>query len=426
MTEPVGTETRRAAAPPPAPARHAPPAPDGGAPGARRRLHPRTRRRLGWAAAVAVLLLLIGYALSPTPLEVETAPAERGPLEVTVDAEGVTRLRERFQVSAPVAGRLERMALREGDAVEVGAVIARITPAPLDPQAAAQARARLSAAQAALREAEARLQQARAASEQAERTAARLREVAAAGGLSAEALERAELERATTLREQQAAESRLRAAAAEVEAARAGLIALAPARAEAVSVRAPAAGRVLRVYEPSERVVAAGTPLVEVGGAAGLEVVVDVLSSDAVRIPAGAPVRLLEWGGEGELAARVRLVEPSGFTKISALGVEEQRVNVIVDPLAAPAALGDGYRVEARIVVWQADDVLKVPTSALFRAGDAWTVFVVEDGRARLRPVRVGRRGATEAEVVAGLEAGEAVVVFPSDRVADGARVRTR
>jgi HlyD family secretion protein len=212
-----------------------------------------------------------------------------------------------------------------------------------------------------------------------------------------------------------------------VAAARAALLDADPAgstgRAVAL-VRAPVGGRVLRVHEPSERIVAAGTPLVQLGDAGGLEVVVDVLSTDAVRIQPGAPMRLVEWGGEGAIAARVRLVEPSGFTKVSTLGVEEQRVNVIGDLLDPPAVLGDGYRVEARIVTWAADDVLRVPNSALFRTGGGWSLFVEQEGRARLREVRVGHRGASEAEVLDGLAEGEQVILFPSEQIRDGVRVR--
>ena len=191
-----------------------------------------------------------------------------------------------------------------------------------------------------------------------------------------------------------------------------------------IDVRSPVAGHVLRVHEESERIVAAGTPLLEVGDPGDIEVVVDVLSADAVRIRPGAPVAIEDWGGEQPLEARVRLVEPSGFTKVSALGVEEQRVNVVADFVDGPGALGDGYRVEARVVVWEAPDVVRVPGSALFRRGDAWHVFVVERGTARLRRVEVGHRGSFEAELLAGLEPGERVVLHPSDRVQDGVRVR--
>jgi HlyD family secretion protein len=385
-----------------------------------------TRKRLVWGGAALAAAILLALSFRPTPIPVDTGEIVRGPLETTVDAEGVTRVRDRFRVAAPVTGRLERIAVREGDAVAAGAVVARLAPVPLDPQAAEAARARAAAAAAALQEAEVRTAQSREALAQAERSTARIREVADAGGVSVEGVERAELQLAVARRDFQAAGSRARAAAAELAAARAALLDADPGASggRAVqTVRAPAGGRILRIHEPNERVLPAGTPLLEIGDAAGLEVVVDVLSTDAVRIQPGATMRLVEWGGDGDLVGLVRLVEPAGFTKVSTLGVEEQRVNVIGDLAAAPAALGDGYRVEARIVTWEAADVLKVPTSALLRSGEGWSVFVVDGGRARLRPLRIGHRGNAEAEVVEGLEAGERVVLFPSDRVSDGARV---
>jgi HlyD family secretion protein len=244
--------------------------------------------------------------------------------------------------------------------------------------------------------------------------------------VSDEALELAQMERVLAVREHQAAQAREAAARAELQAARAGVVDADPQQpGRAVTeVRAPAAGRVLHVAERSEHIAAAGTPLVEVGDAAGLEVVVDVLSTDAVTIAPGAPVRLVEWGGEGALDARVVRVEPSAFTRVSALGVEEQRVLVVAALAEAPSGLGDGYRVEARIVTWAADDVVRVPTSALFRDGAVWGVFVVEAGRARRRVVEIGRRSASDAQVVRGLVPGDRVILFPSDRIADGARVR--
>ncbi len=387
-----------------------------------------SRKRIIWIGAATFTALLIVWILRPTPVDVEAGRVVQGPLETVVEAEGMTRVRDRYQIGAPVTGRLARIDLREGDVVQAGTVLASIAPVPLDPQALAQAQARVTAAEAGVQEAQARAAQAREGLDQAERTAARLREMAAAGAISAEDAERAELEVASSRRELEAARSRARTMAAELTAARAGLLNVDPGRQTgraAAVVRSPAAGRVLRVHERSERVVTAGTPLVEVGDAMGLEVVVDVLSTDAVQIESGAPMRLVEWGGSGVLDATVRLVEPAGFTRISALGVEEQRVNVIGNLAQPPPSLGDGYRVEAQIITWQADEVLKVPNSALFRAGTEWTVFVVEEGRARLREVRVGRRGAREAEVISGLTERDVVVLFPSDQLRDGMRVRT-
>jgi HlyD family secretion protein len=390
----------------------------------RRNWKPSRKQTLWAAAAVASVLLLL--SLRPDPVEVETTTIVRGALETTVNAEGVTRVRDRYLVAAPVTGRVERLTLREGDAIDAGALLARITPMPLDAQAVAQAQARVTAARAGLSEAEARTAQARETMEQAERSAARMRSIAAEGAVSTDAVERAELEYASARRNHDAALSRAQAMVAEIAAARASLLGTQSGGDAVAIIRSPTGGRVLRVHEPSERVLAAGTPLVEIGDADGLEVVVDVLSTDAVRIEPGAPMRIVEWGGDGALDARVRIVEPSAFTKISTLGVEEQRVNVIGDLLARPASLGDGYRVQAQIVTWEATDVLRVPNSALFRTGDGWSVFVMEHGRARLQAVAAGRRGAQQTEVTGGLEAGDHVVLFPSDRVAEGVRLRPR
>ncbi len=374
-----------------------------------------------------VLALVLVLIMRPAPLAVETGRVVRGPLETVVESEGITRVRDRFQVAAPITGRVARIQLREGDAVQSGAILARITPVPLDPQALAQTRARAAAAEAAVQESQARVRQARDALEQAERNAARLREMRTAGAVSRADLERAELQLASAHRDQEAALSRTRALNAELAAARAALLDADPAQrtrqAEAL-VRSPSAGRVLRIPERSERVVSAGTPLMEIGDAMGLEVVVDVLSSDAVRIEAGAPVRVVDWGGEGVLIGQVRLVEPAGFTKVSTLGVEEQRVNVIGDLEEMPPGLGHGFRVQAEIITWQSDGVVKVPNSAIFRVGDAWTVFVVAGRQARLRTVQIGRRGARESQVTSGLAVDDVVVLFPSDQLRDGVRVR--
>jgi HlyD family secretion protein len=361
-------------------------------------------------------------------MEVDLGAVVRGPLEVTVDADGMTRVRDNFRVAAPVGGRLQRITLREGDRVESDAILARIEAAPLDPRSASEARARLSAAQAGTQEVGARVAQTRAALDQAERAAARIGVLAAAGAVSLQARELADLDRETAQREHAAARSRLAAAQSELDAARRGLALadLGSTQQNVVTVRAPSGGRVLRVYEPSERVIPPGTPLVDIAEAGRLEIVVDVLSTDAVRIRPGATMHVVNWGGADTLRARVRLVEPSGFTKVSALGVEEQRVRVIADLVDSAPGIGDGYRVEARIVTWTSPEVVKVPTASIFRVGEGWGVFVVMGGRARLRRIEIGERGAEEAEVCAGLIASDVVVLFPPDGLEDGTRVRAR
>ncbi|HEX6135511.1 MAG TPA: HlyD family efflux transporter periplasmic adaptor subunit [Longimicrobiales bacterium] len=398
-----------------------PPSADG-----RRRNWKKLRKRTLWLAAAALAAVLGVWLMWPEPLEVDTGVVTRGPLETTVDAEGITRVRDRYEITTPVAGRIDRTPLRVGDPVRVGMVLARITPMPLDPQAYALARANVAAALAGEAEAAARVGQAQRTLEQAERSTARLRVVADAGALSREDMEQAELELAAARSEHRSAVARATAMSAEVRAARSALLGVAPAIEGSVTpVRSPVAGTVLSVHEPDERVVAAGTPLLAVADALHLEVVVDVLSTDAVTIEPGAVMRLVEWGGSGSLEAHVRTIEPQAFTKISALGVEEQRVQIIGELLSPPAAIGDAYRVEARIVTWSGAGVVKVPNSALFTQDSAWNVLVVEDGRARVRQVRAGHRGAAETEILAGLAEGETVIRFPTDRITPGDRVKS-
>jgi HlyD family secretion protein len=394
-----------------------------------------SRRRLLLLAAGLALALVAWWLLRPPPVAVELREVTRGPLELTVDEEGETRVRQRFVVAAPATGRLLRIELDEGDAVEAGAIVARIVPAPLDPRDRTAAEARLDAAEADQHAAAARAALAAAALAQAGRDLERSERLREAGARSDEELERARLARTRAQRELEAARFAAAAADHAAEAARAVLMsARAPRPAPAgedclapgscIEVRAPIAGRVLRVQEESERIVPAGAPLVEVGDPAAIEIVVDVLSADAVRIEPGTDLWVEDWGGDTPLRATVRRVEPAGFTKISALGVEEQRVNVIADFEEPPDGLGDGYRIEARIVVWRGADVLRVPSSALFRRGEGWAVFGEDGGVARRREVEIGVRGPFQAEVKAGLVEGERVVLHPSDRLADGVRIR--
>lgn len=384
------------------------------------------------------LVLLIGLLvaiaaavfLRPKPLPVDVARVARGAMTVTVDEEGRTRVRARYVVAAPVSGRLERIRLEEGDRVEERAVVARMHPQPLDPRLVAEANARLEAAEAARSEAEARVEQVRASLEQAMRNATRSRRLAVDGNISKEELELSNLEETSRRKELAAVEHAAARAEYDTRAARAALLASGARDADkgaagdsVFEVSSPATGAVLRVLEESERVVAVGTPLLEIGEPNAIEIVVDVLSKDAVLIRPGTRVSIEEWGGTEPLSAHVRLVEPSGFKKISALGVEEQRVNVIVDFDHVPEHVGDSFRVEARIVVWQGAEVLKIPASALFRRQGKWSVFVVEGGRAKLHGVEVGHLGNAEAEITAGLEAGTIVVLHPSDQLSDDLRV---
>lgn len=383
-----------------------------------------TRRVAKIAGALILVALIAGYALRPEVLDVETGVAKRGPMRVTIDEDGRTRVLNRFVIAAPVAGRLERLTLREGDKVAQGQTVAWISPLPLDSASRQIASARLRSAEALRSEAASRVAQARVALEQARNTEHRREALLAAGGISPELREQAVSDRKSRDGELAAALSRAQAANADVEAARAALVPEKNGSAHAVLVRSPVRGRVLRVPETSERVIAASTPIIEVGDAAALEVISDVLSSDAVRIHAGDAVEIVEWGGDHPLSGRVRAIEPSAFTRVSALGVDEQRVNVLIDLLDAPASLGDGFRVEIRATVWEADSVLTIPSSALFQRSGGWAVFTMESGRARLRRVEIDHRTGASVEITAGLKPGERVILFPSDKVEDGSRVK--
>ena len=386
----------------------------------------RKSRRLIWWAVIGVAVVGATVAIAwPDAEPVDVALAERTTMRVTVSAEARTRARDRFVVVAPVTGRLERMRLRPGDRVRLGEVVASISPMPLDAASAEAARSRVSAAEAAKNDAESRVRQLRAASDLAQRAVERFRAVEAAGGVSPQQREDAELAALTRAEELRTAEAHGRAAAAELFATRAAL----PYHSEAgyarsVQVLAPSAGRVLTVPESSERIVSAGTLICELGRDADIEIVADVLSDDAVRIPSNAPVELVGWGGDVVLRGLVARIDPAAQTRISALGVDEQRVNVIITPESVPRELGDGYRLDARITIWERPGVLVVPPSAVFRVGNSERVFVVADGRAREATVRVGQRSDSAVEILAGLAQDDVVIVFPSDRIRTGARVK--
>jgi HlyD family secretion protein len=394
--------------------------------------------KLTFGVGVGALVIAgIAITLRPNPLAVDTALVTRSPLERTIDAEGRTRVRERYVVVAPVAGRVERITRIEGALVRAGDVVARLTALPLDSQAIAQARARLDGADAVVLEGASQVRAASAFLEQRRRELSRARRLAEVGGVSPRVVEESQLAVTQAEEAERAAIERSRATEADARQARAILAGQERGAQATVLVRAPASGRVLRVSERSERIVAAGTRLLEVGDLSSLEIVVDVLSSDGAAVHQGDRVRLAEWGRatNGELGAttggRVRDVEPAAFTKTSALGVEEQRVNVIIDPDRVPPMVGDGFRVEASIIVWSTRDAVVVPRSALLQAGNEgsgpeWTAFVVKAGKVERRVVRVGHVGGASAEVLMGVEPGEIVVVFPSDRVASGIRVKGR
>jgi len=380
-----------------------------------------TRRQLWMIVGALLLVLLIATQLRESPMPVETGLVTRGPMRVTIDEEGRARVRDRYVVSAPVSGRLDRILLRAGDQVERGMVVARLLPAALEPRLRAEAQAGLIGAQSTLREAEAALPAARSAAEQTDRDARRAATLLAAGAVSERELEDARLRQAEANRALAAATERVAQAQAGVQRAHAA--ATEPGGGGAVTINAPVSGRVLRLLEQDQRVLLAGTPILEIGDPRNLEIVVDLRSEDAVRVLPGAMMLLDEWGGTESMTARVQTVEPHAFTQVSALGVEEQRVNVIGSFGTTPTQLGDGYRVGVRIVVWESADALRVPTGALFRDAGGWSVFVVESGRAHRRQVQVGQQSAEYSEVIAGLAERDTVVMHPSDRVSDGRAV---
>lgn len=403
------------------------------------------RRALAVLALGVPLLAALVYAFRPQPVPVDLAVVGRGAMTVTVDDEGWTQVRDLFVVSTPVAGRILRVAVHAGDPVTEGkTVVATILPSDpsfLDLRTRTLAETALAAASAGLALADAEVAKARAMLDFAVADLERARTLAQTKTVSPRALDVAALEVKTREAALSTAEAELRVRQHQVATARAALIdpagasnasMLGAANGDAtccVTVHAPAGGRILRVVTQSEGVVAAGTPIAEIGDVRDLEILVQLLSTEAVRISEGAPVRIEQWGGGTVLSGRVRRIEPYGFTKVSALGIEEQRVNVLIDftdDHERWAALGHGYRVEVRIVVWQGADVLKVPIGALFRDGGQWAVFVEAQGRAVRRHVALGWTNDTEAEVRSGLEPGERIVLHPSDRVADGVRVAGR
>lgn len=387
--------------------------------------------RIITGAVVLGVALLIGLGFVPKPVPVTTGKVQRRDLEVTVDEPGRTRIRSKYLISAPVTGQLTRIQLQAGDSVEEGAVVAEIaplTPQLLDPRTRAEARARVSVAEANLARARAAVRGAETALAFARDQAARERQLHSQQGTSEQALERAEYQQRRSEDDLAAAQLAARVAASELEAARAALASTDAAGGGGVlRVTAPVRGQVLRVLQESEGVVQAGTPLLEVGDRSTLEIVVDVLSADAVRIPRDASARIERWGGGYPLKAQVRRKQPSAFTTRSALGVEEQRVPVLLDLREDPSryeALGDGYRVEARILVERIANAVVAPASALFREAGAWTAFYVQAGEARKTRVATGARTPDWIEIERGLTPGQEVVLYPSDQVHDGVQLQ--
>ena len=395
------------------------------------------RKIILWGLALGVLALII-YGLKPRPIQVELAEVRRGPLTVHVMEEGKTRIRNRYVVAAPVTGAMRRVALKAGDAVTAGeTVLTVIEPgiAPLmDARSQAQAEARIASAEAALSQAGQMLEMTRTAARFAQTNWERVRDKATAASISANDRDNIEREALMREREVRAQEFALQVAKFELEQAKAALIQMNTpgSTGQPVEVKSPVSGRVLRVEQESAMIIAAGTPILEVGDPADLEIEAEILSRDAVNIRPGAPVTVEQWGGPEPLKGTVRLVEPAAFTKVSALGVEEQRVIVLcdLDPAAddGAKALGDRYRVEVRVAVWHEEDVLQAPAGGLFREGSAWKTFLLDPATSKARnvPVEVGRPDGKWTQVLSGLQAGDRVLLHPPDSVADGTDVVER
>ncbi len=385
-----------------------------------------TRRWLLYVVLAGLAALAV-LGLRPQAVPVETARAATGPLRATVSEEGKTRIKQRYVVSAPVSGQLRRIPFKPGAAVTAGetvvAVIDPLPASPLDERNRALAEARRDSSRVLL-------EKSRTTLELSRNELRRIRQMYEAKTVSPQDLESAQMRETAAAREVAAAEGALKQAEAELAA---GGPVSAPAKdgqetvPPPVEVRANASGLILHVFQESTRAVLQGTPLLEIGDPADLEVVVEMLSRDGAAIAPGAPVSLEQWGGPAPLDGKVRLVEPAAFTKVSALGVEEQRVYVVVDittPLEQRRSLGDNFRVEARVITWESPNALKVPSSGLFRQGRDWAAYVVRRGEARLVAVKVGRSSGAETQVTAGLQEGDEVILYPGDRIKDGQRVK--
>lgn len=377
------------------------------------------------ATLVVAVAVIVAVLMRPSVLDVEVGTVERGIMRVTIDDDAVTRMRHHVEVAAPVSGRMAESEARAGDSVKAGAVVARLYPAPLDARAREAAIAAHAAARSLHEEARARVEQARVALDEARRARIRAARLADAGATAASELERVVSEETLRQRDLDAAMARADAAAQDERRARTALVGSDPATTSRspVALRAPFGGVVLRVFEEHDRVVPAGTTLLEIGDPASLEIVADVLTRDAVAIRQGTPM-LVRVANQEPVLARVVRVEPAAFTKLSPLGVEEQRVNVVGAFDERPAALGDRFEVDVSIVIWEKENALKVPVGALVRQEEGWRVYVVADNTVRLRAVEIGQRNASEAEVLTGLDVGERVVLHPDERLGEGSRIR--
>ena len=391
---------------------------------------------------IIVIIITVGvisaivYGFMPKPVSVDLVKVSRGPLKVTVEEEGRTRVKDRFVVSAPVAGFMRRIQFDVGDRVQKGQSLVELEPLKsnlLDPRSHAAAQAAVSSAEASLKVEEERAKAAAADADYARKNLERIKKLHEGGYVAKDALEQAETGAKRAGANLLSAEAAVKVARFELDRAHTALRHSAAEdtriQGKIVTIQSPVNGSVLKIYRESEGVVQSGEPVIDIGDPERLEVKVEVLSADAVKIKPGMSVLFERWGGNSTLSGRVRVVEPAGFTKISSLGVEEQRVLVIVDLTSSDKSeksLGDGYRLEASFIIWEGKDILQVPASALFRNQEGWAIFVVKNNRALKRKVRVGQRTGLVAEVLSGLTEGEEVISHPDNSIEDRTRVRSR
>lgn len=397
-------------------------------------MDPRRKKQISIGGLAIIVLVVIIYGFWPKPVPVDVGRVTRGPMEVTVEEEGKTRVKDKYVISAPVSGLLQRIEYDSGDKVKEGMVVARIQPAApglLDERQLEVSNARLSATRAALQQAKEGLKLANEEASYAEKELNRVKGLHLNGAGTDQDLDQALIANQRAQSNKASAEFGVKIAEHELESAQAAVKwarQLKPSN-ELLVIHSPVGGYVLNVPNQSERPVMSGAPLMEVGDLHSLEVQVDVLSSDAVQIRPGTAARIMRWGGDSTLDGSVRMVEPAGYTKISALGVEEQRVPVIVDFTSNEREwdrLGDGYRVVVDFIIWKGDSVLQVPSSSLFRSGKDWALFMMTNGRARRQVVKVGHQSGLSAQILEGVKEGDLVLTHPDERIEDGVRVRLR
>lgn len=384
-----------------------------------------TKRKWIWTSVAVVIFVLIALSLRPRPVIVEASRVRRTAMQTAAEGRGETRVRDRFVITSPVAGRIERIEFREGDRAHKGETMIRLLPLPLSETERQQKLAALSESEASLRSALASLKSAETIAANARTELGRITSMHESGVASQQQLDAARKEASTAADAVVAQRGNIVAARSAVDAARGALVALEPERA-AIDIKSPADGTVLRIVERSERVVATGETLAVVGDPARIEAVIDLLSEDAIAVRPGAAVTMERWGGDKPLRGRVRTVESGAFMKVSALGIEEQRVHVVVDFIDVDPRLGDAYRVEGRLVTWTTPSTLTVPLSALVRDGADWAVFRVVDGRASLQKVGIGHRNDKEAEILRGVAENDVVIIHPPSAIAGGKRVKVK